>query len=310
MSSHAQHRRSTPARRHPIALATTLGIGMLSVACAQADNARDWQNLPIDTSVAFLYLTVLDSNTSVDQAIAINGVSVNADVWLARYAYSFGVDGRSTGIQILQPYVSGEASLDGIPGKKDNDGMGDTTIVLAHNLFGAPALTQQEFASWQPETFLSGAIFVTAPTGDYNNKKLLNIGTNRWIVKPELAFGTPIGKTWLEANAYASFFQDNDEFLGHHTLKQDPLYATELHYSYSFNPALWASLDASYKWGGESTIAGEEQNNAQDTTMAGASLGFMLSRSVGGMISYMDTVSRPDSAPEANTWTFRMQYAW
>lgn len=277
---------------------------------AFADNARDWQNIPININIGFLYYNALDSNTSVDMSVPIDGLSVNANIWLARYAYSFGIDGRNTGIQLLLPYVDGYASVDGLQRRKDNDGMGDASVVLAHNFFGAPALTAEEFSSWKPGTFFSGAIWLTAPTGDYDKDQLINIGTNRWIFKPELAFGTPLGPTWLEINGYVSFYGDNDDFLGDNKFEQRPLYTVEGHYSYTFGPALWASLDTSYKTGGETKINGVLQDNEQDTTMAGASLGFMLSPQFGGMIAYMDTVSKPTGASDSNIWTVRVQYAW
>lgn len=295
---------------------TLLGISVAASLCAvnaHADNARDWQNLPTDLNMIFGYYNLIDTNTPIDTSLPIDGLSLNADLYILRYARSFGIDGRNSAIQVIQPYADVSASFDDarfFDGTKHNGGMGDVQLVFVHNLFGGPALTQEEFATWQPETFLTGALWVTAPTGDYDKKRIINIGANRWVFKPELAFGTPIGPTWLEVNTYVSLYGDNEDYLGDNKLEQKPLYAVEGHYSYSFNRALWASLDATYNKGGETRINGVNQDNQQENTLLGASLGFMLSPQFGGLIAYSDTVSERTGSPDVNTWTLRLQYVW
>lgn len=287
-------------------LALMPGIGF-------ADNARDWQNTPTDLNMVFGYYNRVDTNTPIDTTLPINGLSLNADLYLFRYARSFGIDGRNSAIQFIQPYADVSASFDNaqfFSGTKRNGGMGDTQIVFAHNIFGGPALTAEEFASWKPETFLTGALWMTMPTGDYNKDRIINIGSNRWVFKPELGFGTPIGPTWLEINTYVSLFGDNKDYHGDSKLEQKPLYAIEGHYSYTINRALWVSLDATYNRGGESRIDGDWQDNKQENGLLGASLGFMLSPQFGGLIAYNDTVSERTGSPDVNTWTFRLQYVW
>lgn len=277
------------------------------------DNARDWQNLPTDLNMVFGYYSRIDTNTPIDTSLPIDGLSLNADLYIARYARSFGVDGRNSAIQILQPYADVSASFDNarfFDGTRHNGGMGDVQVVAVHNIFGGPALSKEEFVSWTPGTFLTGALWVTAPTGDYDKDRVVNIGANRWVYKPELAFGTPFGPTWLELNTWVSLYGDNDDYLGNGKLEQKPLYALEAHYSYTINRALWASIDATYSRGGETKINGDWQDNKQENGLLGASLGFMLSPQFGGLIAYSDTVSERSGSPDVNTWMVRLQYAW
>jgi hypothetical protein len=287
-------------------LALMPGIGF-------ADNARDWQNTPTDLNMVFGYYNRLDTNTPIDTSLPITGLSLNADLYLFRYARSFGIDGRNSAIQLIQPYADISASFDNaqfFSGTKHNGGMGDTQVVFAHNFFGGPALTAAEFANWTPETFLTGAFWLTMPTGDYDKDRIINIGSNRWVFKPEIGFGTPIGPTWLEINTYVSLFGDNKDYHGNSKLEQKPLYAIEGHYSYTINRALWVSLDATYNRGGESKIDGDWQDNKQENGLLGASLGFMLTPQFGGLLAYSDTVSERTGSPDVNTWTFRLQYVW
>lgn len=278
-----------------------------------ADNARDWQNTPTNLNMVFGYYNRIDTNTPIDTTLPINGLSLNADLYLFRYARSFSIDGRNSAIQFIQPYADVSASFDNAQffnGTKRNGGMGDAQVVFAHNIFGGPALTAEEFASWKPETFLTGALWVTLPTGDYDKDRIINIGSNRWVFKPELGFGTPIGPTWLEINTWVSLFGDNKDYHGNSKLEQKPLYAIEGHYSYTINRALWASLDGTYSRGGESKIDGDWQDNKQENALLGASFGFMLSPQFGGLLAYTDTVSERRGSPDVTTWTLRLQYVW
>lgn len=287
---------------------------LLGLPCSVlADNARDWQNVPKDINIVFGYYDSVRTNTAIDTSLPLNGASLNASLYILRYARSFDIDGRSSGIQVIQPYVHLKASLDDshvFPGAYYNDGSGDTQFGFVHNLFGAPALSEEAFSRWTPGPFLTAALWVTAPTGEYDNSKLINIGANRWNVKPELAFGVPIGPTWLEINPMVTFYQQNDEYQGHRKLAQRPLWLIEGHYSLTLNRALWISLDGSYSTGGETRIDGTLQDNKQENVLVGASLGWQLSPQFGGAIAYTDTVAEKMGSPDVDTLMFRLQYAW
>ena len=54
------------------------------------------------------------------------------------------------------------------------------------NLLGS-ALTPSEFARRKPSTTLGLSITVIMPTGTYDRKEFINIGSNRWTFKPESA---------------------------------------------------------------------------------------------------------------------------
>ena len=64
---------------------------------------------------------------------------------------------------------------------------------------GAPSMTREEFQALRadPHPILGASIRVLAPTGDYNPDRLLNVGANRWAVKPELGYMIPLATKWL-----------------------------------------------------------------------------------------------------------------
>ena len=71
-------------------------------------------------------------------------------------------------------------------------GSGDPRFRFSINLFGAPALSVKEFANYQQDLIIGASLQMSAPLGQYDNSKLLNLGNNRWSFRPELG----ISKAW------------------------------------------------------------------------------------------------------------------
>ena len=90
----------------------------------------------------------------------------------------------------------------------------------------------REFSNTEKEMVVGASLQVTMPTGQYDDEKLLNIGSNRWVVKPEIGISIPSGKWSFEFSAAARFFTDNNDFVGDVTFEQDPLYNLQLHLVY------------------------------------------------------------------------------
>ena len=67
----------------------------------------------------------------------------------------------------------------------------------------------------------------------------------------------------------AWFFGENDDFLSE-TRKQDPLLSTQFHLIKRIRPGLWASLDATYYWGGRTEIGGVTRDDRQENSRIGA----------------------------------------
>src|SRR5215467_3317488 len=120
-----------------------------------------------------------------------------------------------------------------------------------------PALSLEQFRDYHQDTIAGASLTVTAPTGQYDNTKLVNIGTNRWTFKPEVGVSKALGRWILEGDAAVTFYTDNDQFFpGNNLRQQDPLYALQAHVIYTFNPKLWGALDATYYFGGRTSVNG------------------------------------------------------
>ena len=119
---------------------------------------------------------------------------------------------------------------------------------------------------------VGAAVTASLPTGRYDPERVLNLGTNRWALKPALGVIVPLRFDWLlEMEAAVWLFGDNDDFLGQ-TRRQDPIWAGELHVVKRFRPGLWLSLDLNYYNGGETWLEGGDKGSLQRNSRAGFTL--------------------------------------
>ncbi len=113
-----------------------------------------------------------------------------------------------------------DGRLQGQTVPRDVSGFANSAFRLSVNLYGAPALTLKEFADWEQDLIIGASFRVVAPWGQYDDTKLVNIGTNRWSFKPEVGLSKAIGPWTLEGTAAATFYTDNNDFFGGKTLSQ------------------------------------------------------------------------------------------
>ena len=85
-------------------------------------------------------------------------------------------------------------------------------------------LTVKEFANYKQDLIVSVSLQVSAPLGQYDDTKLLNLGNNRWSFRPELGISKTWGPWTLEVAPSVTFFTVNSDFFNGNQLEQAPLY--------------------------------------------------------------------------------------
>jgi hypothetical protein len=183
-------------------------------------------------------------------------------------------------VDVVIPYawLSGGAEYAGQPVEREVSGFGGPRLRLAMNFIGAPALSMEEFADYQQDLIVGASLQVGLPTGQYDADRLLNIGSNRWFVKPELGVSKARGPWTLELATAATIFGDNDDFFGGQRREQDPIYSLQGHLVYSFHSGIWAALTGTYFNGGRTTVDGVTKDDLQQSTRAAATLALPVNR--------------------------------
>jgi len=126
---------------------------------------------------------------------------------------------------------------------------------------------------------VGASVQVLVPVGQYDSERLLNIGANRWVLRPEIGMSLPHGKWSFEFSAGARFYQDNDEYLVDSTLKQDPVYNFQIHVVYDLSPRQWLSVNANYFFGGATLVNDVPSLNEQGNSRLGATWNTALNSS-------------------------------
>jgi hypothetical protein len=196
------------------------------------------------------------------------------------FTRAFRLAGRSANAGVALPIIGGhiEGLFLGEPAEAGRFGWGDPRFRLAVNLYGAPAMTPQEFAAYRGRTIAGVGITVAPPLGQYDSSKQINLGTNRWSFKPELGLSRVYGKWVLEMMAGVWLFTDNEDFFGGSTREQDAIAALQFHLTYRFARTVWLAADATYYTGGRTTIGGRQNQNLQRNSRIGATFSTALDR--------------------------------
>jgi len=64
-----------------------------------------------------------------------------------------------------------------------------------------PAIDREEFGQYDQRWVAGASVKMVAPTGDYEADRLLNLGSNRWSLRPEVGFSRAVRKWIFEGAA-------------------------------------------------------------------------------------------------------------
>ncbi|HTS68986.1 MAG TPA: transporter [Terriglobia bacterium] len=238
-----------------------------SVCHAQTLTPRAYIITPVHSNAITMTYSYSTGSTLFDPNLPITDAKSTFSTPVISFYHSLDFFGRSANIAAIVPYVVGDFSGNvlGNFASTHRSGLGDLAFRFSVNLLGGPAMSLKEMSSWRQKTLVGVSLVMTAPTGQYDPTRLLNLGTNRWEFKPELGVSRRRGKFILDAYGGVWFYTTNPEFFSHNqyfpgtsTLSQQPIGATEMHFSYDVKPRYWVSFDANYWYGGRSSLNGVE----------------------------------------------------
>ena len=300
-------------------LATSMSTTLLQ---AFDDGPRMYWNVPVGTNILQTYYWTVNGNSITPEGVQnIAGFDTQIDIGILGYNRVVDLWGRSA----IMTAVMTAGNISGTLSRQENSivrssrGLGDLYLQGVVNLFGSPALSAEAFAGYKQETVLSLIVGVTAPIGDYENSRALNMGSNRWNMRIGLPFGQTLGD-WvpgeimtLELLPSVWIYGDNDSYsaLGLQ-MKQDPTYTLEAHLTRDITKALFVSVDYFIQRTGNSYVEDLQTGEAHTSDTLGVTFGYMLSAQMQLQLRYAATLS-PD--PEQNEldaaiFEFNVNYFW
>lgn len=274
-----ERRAHLAARGAKLFVACALGAGA-AAAHGQDIEPRAYSNAPVGVNFLVAGTAYSHGGLSLDPSLPVTDARLESSAAVLAYARVLDLWGVSGKFDAIVPYasLSGTAEYAGQPVQRSIHGVGNPLFRLSANLVGAPALTLREFAAYRQDLIVGVSVQVGVPLSQYDPTRLLNIGTNRWSVKPEVGVSKAIGSWTIEGQAAVTFYGDNTDFFGGSTRTQQPLYALQGHLVHSFRSGIWAAFDVTYFTGGRSAIDGVFKDDLQQNWRVGATLAIPVDR--------------------------------
>jgi hypothetical protein len=261
-------------------LATIAALVAARPASSQDIEPRTYFNAPIGINFLIVGYAYTQGALQFDSALDITDAHLKSSNAVLAYARVFELGGKEAMFDVVVPYtaLSGHAFSDGERVERSINGFATPSFRLCWNFYGAPALSLREFRDWQPDLVVGASLRVTAPWSQYDEDRLVNIGTNRWSFKPEIGASKSFGPWTVEGSAAVTFYTVNDEFFRGNRREQDPLYSLQGHVIHGFSGGSWLSVDATYYAGGRNTINGILKADLQQNWRFGATYAIPLDR--------------------------------
>jgi hypothetical protein len=273
-------------------------VALPALCTAQDLTPRAYIPLPVSSNAVIVTYSFSDGEMVFDPALPIEDAVGTIHLPVVTYYHAFNFFGRSANATGTFPFAIGE--MRGRVAEQDRAihraGPADSVFRLAVNLWGAPARTAAELAKTGVSRRLLGAsVRVAAPTGEYVNTQLINIGTNRWSIKPEIGYMQRVGPVIVDACAGVWLFTSNGDYFATdpaapaNVRTQDPISSFEFHVSYDVKLRLWISADFNYWRGGRTSVNDvTAQGSLQANSRVGVTGSMPLTRRQTLKVSYSD----------------------
>jgi hypothetical protein len=281
-------------------------------ASAQFTDPHSYDNTPVGTNQIELGYAYVRSDTSIDTSLVITGAKLDLNQGTIAYTRYFGALHRLMWAEASVPVGNLSGSISGTSIQGSITGAGDSSYQVAMLLKGGPALSVAQFENYKPTTILGASVTVTAPTGLYSPIKILNLGSKRWFVKPELALSHTFGpeqKWQFDAYVNSYFYATNASYHGTEILKQQSLPGVEGHISYSFNNNVWASLDTRYSMRGDTFVNGVDQDSGQHNLILGSEINVAINNQNSLLFEFADALVHRNG-PALVGFSVKYVYTW
>jgi hypothetical protein len=254
--------------------------GLASAATAHEIELRAYANAPVGFNFVALAYAWTQGGVGFNPSLPITEPKLNTSSAVVAYARALDVWGLSSKLDVVPPFtwLSGSALYKGDLVERNVDGLGNPSMRFSMNFYGASALSMKDYVGYQQDLIVGASLRVWAPWSQYDETRLVNIGTNRWSFKPELGASKAFGPWIAEFQTGITFFTVNDDFFNGKRVEQEPLYSAQVHLIYNFRSGIWASVDTTYYTGGGTTVNDAVNNDLQRNWRGGATLSFPLDR--------------------------------
>ncbi|MEN8788631.1 MAG: transporter [Flavobacteriaceae bacterium] len=273
---------------------------------------RRWGNLPLGNQVIGAGYAYSYGDVLFDPVLDIEDVEVDVHSVLATAVIPLKLGNMAGRLDAIIPFnfAHWQGLLSGVSAETSRRGLADPRVRISLHLTGPPASNRQELMQYLSEhskyTTIGVSLGISIPLGQYNADRLLNLGLNQFIFRPQIGMMHNWGLWSYELTASVLIFTANNDFFNDGERKQDPLFAAQTHIIRRFPSRTWLSLSAAYGLGGQSVVNRLPNNDVRSNLLAALSFGFPLGKNQAAKIVYL----RSETLKELGADTNSLILAW
>ena len=270
-----------------------LVVSFVNHLFSQDIEPRRWTPMPLGTHVVGFGYVYQSGDIYFDPLLQAEDVTLDMHALAGVYVQPIKLGNKLGRIDVQVPYVSAKWSglLSGEPTVKKRTGLADPRIRFSMNLIGPQAMGAKEMIEYYKEnpvnTMVGVSLAVTFPVGQYDEDRLLNIGQNRFVFRPQIGMVHNWGLWSYELTGSVFIFTNNTKFFNNQLKEQKPVVALQSHLIKRFKNKMWASVSVAYGIGGESVVEDQGLNDEHQDLLYSLSLGTPLSKTQAVKLVYM-----------------------
>ncbi len=291
-----------------------LGFLLCSNLFAQDLEPRRWTEIPVGKQVIGAGYAFSFGDVFFDPILQVEDATIEINTLIASYVLPVRIGSKLGRIDATIPFVfeHWEGMLSDVPTTLNRTGFADPRIRFSLNIIGASAEESKKLREYIAEnpvrTTVGLSVAVTLPLGQYFDDKLINLGQNRFVIRPQAGM-IHTWNTWsFELTASTFIITDNSDFYGGMKKEQSPIFAIQSHLIKRFKPGYWASISAGYGSGGGATIDGQSMDDRRVNLLGSLSVGIPLAKNQGTKIAYIRTQALEDIGADVNSFVIGWSY--
>ena len=288
-----------------------MALALAQNAAAQEMEPRAYSPAPRGTQFLLLTYGYQSGDVLMDSSLPLRDVSVKLNAGSFAYGRTFSLAGRQANVALLFPYIWGTAKgtvfEDELAVRRS--GGGDMRLRFSTILKGGRLLAPKEFAVRKRQTVVGAGVTIVIPSGQYDPRRLINPGSNRWAFKPEIGLSKPLGRWTLELTGGAWLFTANNNFFGGSRREQKVIPSVQGAVIYTLRRRMWLSGNATFYSGGSTIIDGIANNDRQKNSRVGATFSFPFTQQQSMKLAWTKGVTTRIGG-NLNTVTVGWQYTW
>ncbi len=302
-----------PAPKTGALLAALAIVGLwIHPVTAQEFEPRTYAVTPVGLNFFSIAYGFANGAVFTDPSLPVEDMDARVHAVVARYIRTTEIFNRPAKLKVVLPWNSGHWNgyLEGEFRTRDAAGLGDARVVFETLFSGAEVRSPADMdASASSDTVWGARLQLVLPTGRYESGKVVNMGSNRWGVIPEIGFSHALGKWSLEGAVGTWFFGDNDDYVGGQRLEQDPLLVVKLHLIRPVRPGFWWALATGFGYGGRTTVDGVKRDTIQRNWRFAAMVAYPVKKNQ-GVIVQLGTGGNHGAGGDFDSIALGYQVAW